>query len=99
MVIPLYDNHPKIVATDGFHFTKPLELSYDGPGYYTFNISCAIDDLELLGGGFLLILFYLSGFFTNIFLLKVLSFLPILYFLFRYYINRKGFIRFIPARP
>lgn len=99
VVIPLADDHPRIVATDGLHFTRPLELRYDGPGYYTFNVSCAIDDMELLAGGFLLILFYLAGFFTNIFLLKLLSFAPVLYFLLRYYGNRKEFLRFTPAKP
>ena len=26
IVIPVEKDHPKIVVTDGFHFTKPLEL-------------------------------------------------------------------------
>ena len=98
VVIPVEHNYPKIVATDGFHFTKPLELVYEEPSYYNFNVTCAIDDLQLMGGGFLLVLFYLLGFFTGLFLLKLLSFVPVGWFLFLYYINRKEFIRFTPVR-
>jgi len=93
VVIPVNDDHPKVVVTDGFHFTKPLELIYNEPSYYNFQIACAINDLQLLGGFFLLIFFYLFGFLTDFFLLKVVSFAPIVYFLFLYYINRKEFIR------
>jgi len=98
IVIPLTDAHPRIVATDGFHFTKPIQLNYTGPGYYMFQVCCAIEDLELLGGGFLLAFFYLTGFFTGFLVLKILSFVPILYFLYRYYVNRKDFIRIRSTR-
>ena len=99
VVIPVEYNYPRIVATDGFHYTKPLELVYQEPSYYRFKVSCAIDDLELLGGAFILILFYLLGFLTGFFILKLLSFVPIIWFLVLYYLRRKEFIRIIPARP
>jgi hypothetical protein len=98
VIIPVEENHPKIVATDGFHFTLPLELEYQEPSFYKFKIACAIDDLQLLCGGFLLVFFYLTGFFTGLFLLKLMSFVPLLWFLFLYYINRKKFIRITPVR-
>jgi hypothetical protein len=98
VIIPVEENYPKIVATDGFHFTKPLELVYQEPSYYKFRVDCAIDDLQLLGGSFLLVMLYLLGFFTGIFLIKLLSFAPIVWFLFLYYINRRDFIRIRPIR-
>jgi hypothetical protein len=97
VVIALSDDHPEIVVTDGFHITRPLELSFREPSYYNFKVVCAISDLQLLGGFFLLALFYLSGFYTGILLLKLLSFLPVLLFLILYYLNRKDFIRLVPA--
>ncbi|HEX7903134.1 MAG TPA: hypothetical protein VF487_04575 [Chitinophagaceae bacterium] len=99
VVIPVDLNYPKVVVTDGFHFTKPLELVFKEPSYYRLDVSCAITDLQLMGGGFFLVLFYLLGFLTGIFFFKLISFVPILLFLFFYYINRKKFIRLIPARP
>ncbi len=98
VVIPVDLNYPRIVVTDGFHFTKPLELVYEEPSYYTFDVSCAITDLQLMGGFFFMVLFYLLGFWTDVFLIKLISFVPIILFIFFYYINRKKFIRLVPAR-
>jgi len=93
VVISVESNHPKVVVTDGYHFTKPLELVYHHLHTYYFKIVCAIDDTQLLAGFCLLVLFYLMGFATGIFALKLVSLFPILYFLFLYYINRKEFIQ------
>jgi hypothetical protein len=93
VIIEVSDNHPQIVITDGFHFTKPIELTYKQPSYYHFTVICSIDDLQLLGTFFVLVIFYLLGFFTNSFIIKLLSFLPIFYLLFAYYIDRKAFIQ------
>ena len=98
VIIAVDINYPKIVITDGFHFTKPLELVYEEPSYYRFNVTCAISDLQLLGGAFFLAVFYLLGFLTGVFILKLASFTPIILFLFFYYINRKEFIRITPVR-
>ena len=93
VVIEVQENHPKVVVTDGYHFTKPVDLTYKQPSYYHFKVVCAIDDMQLLGNFFILVLFYLLGFFTGVFILKLLSFLPILYLLFAYYIDRNSFIQ------
>jgi hypothetical protein len=81
-----------MVVTDGFHFTRPVELDYRQPSYYHFKVVCAIDDFQLFGCGVILILFYLLGFLTGVFILKLLSFAPVIYLLFVYYIDRKNFI-------
>ena len=93
VVIEVYDNHPRIVVTDGFHFTKPIDLNYTQPSYYHFKVVCSVDDMQLFGNIFVLIVFYLLGFFTGNLILKLLSFLPIFYLLFAYYIDRKSFLQ------
>ena len=93
VIIAVEKNNPKIVVTDGYHFTKPLELVYHHLHTYYFKIVCAIDDTQLLAGCCLLAFFYLIGFVTGFLVLKLLSFFPLLYFLFLYYINRKEFIQ------
>ena len=98
VVIPLDFNYPKLVITDGFHFSKPMELVYEEPSYYRFNVECVINDLQLMGGVFFLILFYLLGFMTGFFFLKLISFVPIVLFLFYYYVKRKQFIKLTPVR-
>jgi hypothetical protein len=91
--ITVDENHPKVVVSDGFHFTKPLELVYHHLDTYYFKIVCEIQDTQLLAGVGLLVVFYLLGFATGIFALKLISLFPILYFLFVYYINRNNFIQ------
>ena len=93
VIIEVYDKHPRIVVTDGFHFTKPIDLNFTQPSYYHFKVVCSIDDMQLLGNVFVLIVFYLLGFVTGSFTLKLLSFLPIFYLLFAYYIDRNSFIQ------
>jgi hypothetical protein len=94
VLISLQDKNAKLVATDGFHITKPLELSYHRPHTYHLKVVCAIDDDLLLVGVVLLILFSAVGLVSDISFLMYLSFIPIFYFLFIYYIKRKEFIRF-----
>ncbi|TAL40955.1 MAG: hypothetical protein EPN92_13745 [Chitinophagaceae bacterium] len=93
VIIPLDENNPKIVVTDGYHFTKPLELVYHHIHTYYFKVVCAIDDFQLWAGIMLMGLLYLVGFLSGFFILKLFSFFPIVYFLFLYYINRHEFIQ------
>ena len=83
----------QLVATDGFHITKPLELSYHLPHTYHLKVVCAIDDNLLSVGIVLLVIFSAVGLISEITLLKWFSFSPIAYFLFIYYIKRKNFIQ------
>lgn len=97
VIIEVKDDATRIVITDGFHFTQPIKLKFKEPSYYYFKVVCALDDIQLVTGSLLLAVLYILGFLTNIFLIKLFSFLPIVYFLFVYYINRKEFIKVIPA--
>lgn len=93
VLISLDQTKVKLVATDGFHYTRTLELSYPFPQTYHVKIGCAIDNNLLITGVVLLVIFALVGLVSDLALLRLLSFVPILYFLFLYYINRKEFIQ------
>jgi len=97
VIIEIKDDSTKITVTDGFHFTKNIKLDFTKPSFYKLKVVCAIDDLQLITGFFLLASFYLLGFYTGLLPLKLLSIIPLLYFLFLYYLNRKEFIRVRPA--
>ena len=85
------------MVTDGYHFTKPLKLVYQDLPVYCFKVACAISDTQLLAGSIVWTALYLSGFFTGLLVLKIFSFIPIIYLLFFYYLNRNKFIRLIPV--
>ena len=97
VVIPVPENNPRIVVTDGYHITKPLKLVYNDLHIYCFKVSCAISDRQLLGGFLVLAILYLTGMFTGIMPIKVFSFLPLIYLVMFYYLNRKDFIKLIPV--
>lgn len=93
VVIGCTSNRPRIVVTNGFHHSPCFEVMYNQMQVYYLNVACALDDNLLAAGSLLLILLYIAGLTSGIILLKVISFLPILYFLYVYYINKKEFIQ------
>jgi hypothetical protein len=97
VVIPVIENNPRIVITDGYHITTSLKLVYKEIPTYCFMVVCAITDRQLLAGFFILAGLYLSGLYTGLLILKFFSFLPLIYLLFFYYLNRKEFIRLVPV--
>ena len=97
IVIPVMENNPKVVITDGYHITKPLKLVYNDLHTYCFQVGCAINDRQLLIGFLILAILYISGLATGMLILKVFSFLPLICLLMFYYLNRKEFIRLIPV--
>lgn len=93
VLIEVQDNHTRIVVSDGFHFTKPIELDYKQPSFYNFKVVSPVNDLQLLGGAFVMIFLYLLGFVTGLLFIKLISFIPVLLLLGIYYLNRKSFIQ------
>lgn len=93
IAIGLDENNAKVVITDGYHFTPPLELVYHHIHTYYFKVVCAIDDFQLAAGCAFIFITYIIGMFSGIFFLKAISFFPIFYFLFLFYINKKEFLQ------
>ena len=93
MVIPVKFNNPKIVATDGYHITQPLELVFHHIHRYHFKIVCVIGDSQLAAGFVLMAVLFFVGMVSGLLVVRLLSVLPVFYFLFLYYINRKEFIQ------
>lgn len=97
VVIPVMENNPRIVITDGYHITRPLKLVYKDLHTYCFKVACAISDRQLLAGFLVLAILYMAGLYTGLLFFKVFSFMPLIYLLFFYYLNRKEFIKLVPV--
>jgi hypothetical protein len=105
-IYPLRKNKPvlitmnttpsRIVVTDGFHITQPLELKYNQRAG-RFDIVCAVDNDVLVGGLIFMLMFFAMGATSGVLLLQFFSFLPLGYILFLYYIRRKEFIQIRPS--
>jgi hypothetical protein len=97
IVIDMPTNPSRLVVTDGFHITPPVELTYTPKYTQFYKIVCVIEDDQLLVGFIIIGLLFAMGFTSGMVLLELLSMGPIIYFLFLYYINRKEFIQIQPA--
>jgi hypothetical protein len=97
VVITVDKNNPRVVVTDGFHYTKPLKLVFKELPVYCFKVVCAISDERLLAGTIVWAGIYISGFITGALVLKIFSFIPIIYLILFYYLNRDEFIRLEPV--
>lgn len=93
IVIDVPDNNPKVVITDGYHHTTPVELVFHHLNTYYFHVICTIDDVQMFFGFVFILLFFLLGIGTGFIFFKLISFIPLLYFLYVFYINRKEFIQ------
>lgn len=93
VLITVQQPNISVVATDGFHITRPLAIAYHQSNTYHFTIACAIDNDLFITGAVLLVLLFAVGVFSEILIFRLLSVVPILYFLFHYYINRKDFLQ------
>lgn len=105
-IYPLRKNKPvritmtttpsRIVVTDGFHITQPLELPYrQRTGH--FDIVCAVNNDVLAGGFIFMLMFFMMGATAGVLALQVFSLLPVAYILFLYYIRRHEFIQIRPS--
>jgi hypothetical protein len=95
-VIEMPTNPTKLVVTDGFHITMPLNVTYSKNYTRYFTIVSLIEDAQLVVGFIITLVLYAMGFTSGIIFLRLLSIAPVLYFLFLYYIKRQNFIRIQP---
>ena len=96
VLVTMPTNPSRIVVTDGFHITQPVDLPYRQRTSY-FHIECAVDNDVLVGGLIFMLMFFAMGSTSGVFVLQLFSMLPIGYVLFSYYIRRREFIQIRPA--
>ncbi|MCR6721561.1 MAG: hypothetical protein NVV59_15045 [Chitinophagaceae bacterium] len=93
VLVAVEEDHPQIVLTDGFHFSRPRRLDFGGPGYFNFEVETPLSDWRLFKGGVVLSFLYIWASLSNFLLLKIVSFIPIIVALVQYYLYRRSFLR------
>lgn len=94
VVIQLYDNPVKLVASNGFHHSPPLNWHFGKKNTLYLSVASRIEDDHLIAGSVLLAILYAMGLTSGLTLMKALSFLPVLGFLYVFYYKRKKFLKF-----
>lgn len=96
-MIHLPENPSKVVVTDGYHITPPVKIPYIKKERHYYIVACTIENDALIGGAIFMLLLFTMGESSGVVFLQILSFLPIAYILFQYYLKRKDFIKIHPV--
>jgi len=94
VIVALDEDHPQIVLTDGFHFSKPRRLHFGQPGYFNFTVETALSDWRLFKTGVALSFLYLWATLSKFLYLKIACIvIPLVLLLVIYYLKRDSFLR------
>jgi hypothetical protein len=97
VVIDIPTNPSRLVLTDGFHISPPIDLNIANRPATVYHVGCVIEDDLLLVGLLIMFIVYAMGATSDMFILQLISIAPVVYFLFLYYIKRREFIQLRPA--
>jgi hypothetical protein len=93
VILPLTEEHPALVLTDGFHVSSTQQLHFNGPGYFSFEVVTPLTDWRLFKGGVVMCWLFVSALLTGYLFFQIASVVPIVVALLLYYFNRKNFLR------
>lgn len=97
VMITLPHNPCNIVITDGYHITRPVSITCSHRQNYHYKVACSIENEQLIVGALIVFLIYMAGLTSGAVWLQFASILPVFYFLYLYYINRREFIKIRPV--
>ena len=97
VVVSVPTSPARLVVTDGFHITAPVQITYTPQRTRYFTIACIVENDVLIGGAILMMLLFFMGLSSGLIFLLALSIAPIAFVLFFYYIRRQEFIRIRPV--
>lgn len=93
VVVNVPTNPARLVVSDGFHITAPVQVSYTPQRVTYFTIACVVENDVLVGGAVIMLLLFFMGLSSGYVILWLMSITPALYLLFLYYVKRREFIR------
>ena len=81
-----------IMLTNGFHHSREIKIAQK-PGNHFYEIESRIDDVQLLSGLMLMVLFFVIYIVSGVRLFMLFANVPLLLMLWHFYIKRKDFIQ------
>ncbi len=82
----------KLVAKNGFHFSKPRRITKTADAAILIGIGCKADNGTLWGGVLFSLLFFIIFFATGLYVVLALANLPLLYLVYKFFLMPKEFI-------
>ena len=82
----------KIVAKNGFHFSKPMHIKKNAAENILIGIGCEADNGRLWGGIIFSLLFFIIFFASGLYIVLLLANLPLFYLVYKFFLKPKEFI-------
>lgn len=82
----------KILAKNGFHFSKPLTITKDNSNIVLLGVGCKADNGRFWGGIILSLWLFMIFFITKFYIALILANLPLLYLMYHFFWKPKEFI-------
>ena len=87
-----HDLPVKLVAKNGFHFSKPRTIKKQHADSILIGIGCEADNARLWGGVIFSAILFTIFFATGFYLVLLLANLPLLFLVYKFFIKPKEFI-------
>jgi hypothetical protein len=92
LTIEAIDLPVKLVAENGFHFSKPMYIRQNTGAPVLVGIGCEADNGRLWGGIMISALFFIIFFATGLYVLLLPANLPLIYLVYKIFWKPKQFI-------
>ena len=92
LLIPCNDPITAVVVGNGFHFSRTLEVNNQFQGTFFYQVDCMIDDVNLVYLTCLTVILFGMYLLTDMRGFMLIANFPVLYMLYVFYFQRKGFI-------
>lgn len=86
-----------VVITNGFHYSRTLELNTEPAAVYIYQVDCQIDNIRMFTGIFISLMLFSIYILIGLAGFMIAANLPILYMLYVFYGGRKDFIILNPV--
>lgn len=99
LLIEAHELPVKIVAKNGFHFSKPFYIKKYTGDNILIGIGCNADNGRLWGGTAFSVLFFIIFLITGYHIILLLANLPLLFLVYQFFLKPKEFITIETVKP
>lgn len=96
MIIPCTSSTLSMVMSNGFHFSRNVEIRYEPNATFLYQVESAIDNYRLITAICVAIFLFVMYVITDMRALMIIANIPVLYILYVFYFQRKNFIQVTP---
>ena len=98
LMIPCSGQFTRFMVTNGFHHSRMIHIK-NKPGFHFYEVESAIDNIQLLTGLMLTLLFFMVYIFSGFIFFMVFANVPLITMFYLLYFKRNDFMRIYELKP